>query len=1453
MIHGVNLRFFCYSVACFGFLAVVVYFVHNWQVQRESGILLAKAEEAETSGDAAKAIVDYSKYLLLEPKDVEAQARYGSLLADVHLFSGANQALEAVLRREPANSAVRRKAAKVDMAIDRVQDARIHLEKLLAESPDDAELLDLLGQCLAVSGDYLKAGSKFEMAIERDPSRVAAYVHLIAIYSRPREELDKDKTTWIARMPKEQQTALQQDKAWAEKIGDYWSDRMVDANPKDPKVFVLRGERRYRKQLWDGALQDAEAALKLKPDDPPALHLAARSCLAATNLDKAAKFAKHGVDAAPKDPAMYEIQADVELAQRQPEDALKSLQKAVDVNGSPQAWWRLGILQLAMGKIAAAQQTAAGLRTKVLPRGSQVDPDLYADLLEAKIKQTKGNWLEASQQFGKAGLGLKSFPNLAREAFYGQGECCDQLADLQDALKAYRQAVDADPMWSPAREKVAATLQSLGRTDEALEEQHTVVSLKNAPLAAWVTLIRWSILKTSRLNAENRDWRATEDLVNQFARLAPDSAVPKLMRAELLIAQNRGTEAEKILDAERNRNPKEIDFWKALVDAAIYNNHLEQARKILEEAEQKFGDRVSLRLSRANYLVRKGEKVAKEQVGKLAEKSKDFSPQDQAQLWRNLVPIALALDDLSLAERISQLLMADSPDDLRVREELFDVAAQSKDVKLMDAALDEIHRLEGAGATWNYATALRLVFGLDLAKVTPAGVAEKAEPPDTEKHDTNKRHQAVLQEALGHLTEALRVRPNWPQALLLQGVVYEGLQQDEIALARYREAIRLSDNNPEAARRAFQLLYRKGEYAAANEVLHQLERQQVPFSTELFRDQSRVLGGLQDYAGALKAAQRAALNSNDYRDYLWLGQVLRILGRREEAEKALLEANSLNEKAPETWVALVEFYIRADQKDRAEKTLAKGQEKNFAAGAPLALAECLEMLGKTAEARQQYDLALKQKPDDLGVVRSVANYYAGQGAAPKAAEQLLRIINGQVRSSPQQVDEARRSLALLRFSQGGYPNLLEAIRLVDENLSAAPASIDNLRLKALLLSQHPQLSKRSEGLAIYEKLAADPHNFAAEDRYRLAQLYLAAGDWTKARPQLLTLATQGNQPQYLAAFVQRLLEHREYGDAQQWIDHLEEVAPGNMVTVELRAALQFRLDKADEAIATLTNFLEKVPAGSADRSLTMLKAANELEVLASLSSAADSAGAAAALKKAEELYRKAVHEDPRQGLVLVRFLARQKRFDEALALAADVCPTAEPPQIAAIAELLAAQSEISAAQLERLGVILAAARKKHDKAMPLLLAQAELSEKREKIPEAEASYREVLQLDGQFVGALNNLAGLLALSGRHLDEAKDMIDKAIVLAGPAPNLLDTRASVYLALGQADKAVADMQEVLAEQPAANRYFHLALAQQKLGRKAEAMDALVKARTLQIRPEILHPLERPAYAEFVRTMQ
>ena len=118
---------------------------------------------------------------------------------------------------------------------------------------------------------------------------------------------------------------------------------------------------------------------------------------------------------------------------------------------------------------------------------------------------------------------------------------------------------------------------------------------------------------------------------------------------------------------------------------------------------------------------------------------------------------------------------------------------------------------------------------------------------------------------------------------------------------------------------------------------------------------------------------------------------------------------------------------------------------------------------------------------------------------------------------------------------------------------------------------------------------------------------------------------------------------------------------------------------------------------------------------------------------------------------------------------------------------------------------------------------------------------------------MNNLAELLALQGKSLDEAMTLVQTAIDSMGRQPSLLDTRAMVHLARGEFERAVEDMQAVVAEAPRANRYFHLARVSAAAGRRAAAVEALRKAQELAVDVRQLHPLEREPYRRLVTELK
>src|SRR5262249_26531529 len=160
---------------------------------------------------------------------------------------------------------------------------------------------------------------------------------------------------------------------------------------------------------------------------------------------------------------------------------------------------------------------------------------------------------------------------------------------------------------------------------------------------------------------------------------------------------------------------------------------------------------------------------------------------------------------------------------------------------------------------------------------------------------------------------------------------------------------------------------------------------------------------------------------------------------------------------------------------------------------------------------------------------------------------------------------------------------------------------------------------------------------------------------------------------------------------------------------------------------------------------------------------------------------------------------------------------------------------------------------KNPKGPLLLLHAADPQDLRGRYGLAEKLYRRVLEGDADNLVALNNLAWLLAERSGKGAEALPLIERAIAVHGPRADLLDTRAAVYLALGQTQQAIADLEQANADSPTSSRWFHLARAHQLGKNGSAALDALQKAKASGLKLEMLHPVERVTFRKVAEELE
>ncbi|NMC21598.1 MAG: tetratricopeptide repeat protein, partial [Thermogutta sp.] len=1054
---------------------------------------------------------------------------------------------------------------------------------------------------------------------------------------------------------------------------------------------------------------------------------------------------------------------------------------------------------------------------------------------------------------------------------------------------AYAKAVNQDPLWPQARLGRAAAFAELGRVDEAVAEYRTSVQMNQLSIAGLLDFARLLILQNLVRPRAERDWTEVRQVLDALDKQAPNSPDTAILRAEIAAADGNHAEAEKTLEEARKNRPDSPDLLLTLTALAYRAGDAAKAERLLQEAEQKFGPTAAVLSAKARFLISTDAAPEKLDAGlsAIADQGKSLPAADRQRLLNSLTVYAIQADRIESAKRFCRELSSLAPNSLRVRLLLFDLAIRAQDYQTVEPVLEEIARIEGRGPLWNYGRAVYLFL--------------KSQGED----------RAALRSALGHLDQAAAQRPNWARLQSLRGIIHEQLGDEAAALNAYLSAVDLGDRDLTTIRRVIPLLYKQQRFLEADRIVRAMEERQVPLSADVDRLASNINLQLENYDRALDMARRAAENSTDYRDHAWYGTVLSVLANRAQAsgqsadadrnwklaETEFRKAVELSPKTPDAWVALMQFYARSGQKEKAEAVIQETRASLEGGLAPLALGQCYETLQNLDEAERYYQEALATSPSDPQVIRQVAEFYLRTGRTESAVTQISRLTGGEVPAKQEDLAWGRRAMALLLANRGGYENLQKGLSLMQQNRTGGVATIQDARAEALLLSSHPLRRERNKAREILERLVAESPQVTPDDRFVLAQLYMADGDVVNAARHMRSLlASHGNEPRYVQRFVSFLIQQENYSEAEVWQRRLETLAPDAFSTVSLRARLLVEQGQDDAALALLKGYAEQAPApaepaaappsdtgagtdgetpaaqtagdpkpaetASTDGSnaaetpnadgsgrLLQLRRAMVGDALEGLAQVLRRKGrqesADRFLAEVESVYRDFVGKYPQATPLLAAFLARRGRTDEAIELFRRHWPESDQNIMTAAASVLLSRVYEDKTRAADLEATLLDALEKLERPQGILLTVADFYGLQGRVDEAAALYEEVLRRDPHNVLALNNLAVILALGRKNLDRALQCIDQALAISGPVANILDSKAIILMARNNPQEALRILSDAISDQPTGMLYFRQAQALLALKQNAAAKKALEEAYAMGFSRESLHPLEREAF--------
>lgn len=526
--------------------------------------------------------------------------------------------------------------------------------------------------------------------------------------------------------------------------------------------------------------------------------------------------------------------------------------------------------------------------------------------------------------------------------------------------------------------------------------------------------------------------------------------------------------------------------------------------------------------------------------------------------------------------------------------------------------------------------------------------------------------------------------------------------------------------------------------------------------------------------------------------------------RFSDAEAVLRQRVDRNPRDTDALLQLAEFYGRQKNTGALNATLQRLRDgRNSLPGARMALAEFYAIHHDPAEAIREFQRAMKEDPkNEIAYRKKMVTVLVSEGKRDEAEANLDLILKRDPNDA-----EARRVKAGFDLTARQQQRVSDAVNIYKDLAQKRPDDTD-LRFyyaRALLASGDARAARAELSAAVQR----NPTSIAP--KLALAQLLINGGQYTEAL-QLITGVLDQNPKNESARLLRAIAEAGQGArqGARQDLDQLLREHPGNE-DAELQLGL---LDIADKRYAEATKTFSKYyHPGQADQ--------RALEGLVRCDLAQGE------FDKAEALLDTEVQKEPKSNglrLMLASVATRAGNLDVAEA------------QYEAMAKVQDSSAvEMQWADLKHLKKDTAGAIEHYRRAKALdpknataaALLGREFQDNNQPA-EAIASYRDALKADSNNVFALNNLAFMLADSGRDLDEALRMASDAHRQLSNNPTVADTLGWVYLKKGLTASALQVFQNNVRADPKNPTYrYHLGAALLASGDKLRAKQELEKA--------------------------
>ncbi|GAC1465098.1 MAG: hypothetical protein NVSMB9_04370 [Isosphaeraceae bacterium] len=1348
---------------------------------------LLEARELLAKKQIPLALSYLNQYLELSPNDLEALELKGQVLADTARTD--SQALEAVqilgqvlgrIHDEKRSRPIRRRLVKLNLMIPgRARSAEAQARKLIegSNNPEDHRLLANVLVMIGVGEKNAtvmdEARKEYEAAEAQDPGDVEGAEQLAVLY---RERLD--------------------DPAKARQVLDKLVDSIPANAPKKRAAARLARARHFTQtREYDKAEADVAQATREDPENIDVRLSAAETALNQKDL-AAARHHLAAIGSAQRDDLRIKvIEGLINLVDQRPEDAIQTWRVGlVKTRGNDtDLTWRLAHVLLESSRVAEAQPLIDQYRRL---SGGETPVPRYRYLRGLSLLKTSRP-AEAVTEF--EAIRYKVDKLLAPHVYFALGEAYEAVRDVPKALDSYRQAAEISNDWTAPWAAVARLQAASASTDEAVAtlRKGLAVNPNDARLLTNLAQVLWS--EQTQKPKPQRDWSEVVRVLSEARKVAPGSVELALVESDYYVASDRIDDAIALLKTATGMNPKSPELWLARINCLARNGHLGDALDATEQAIAVAGSQAAFYITRASLLVVKGSPpdARKSLVDGLSRVPVEQRPL----LWKTLGDFYQALKQYDSARAAFDEWARLRPESPEPRIALAELSLATGDDKAIAQAVDSLKKVGGPKAYyWRYVQVENLLRN------------RPKEAPD------NSRDTQRLDQAETLINEIEQNDPQLALGYLLEGRLREKQKQTDKAITAYKKALKLNAG-AQALNPLVALLVREGRDGELKEIGETVAAR--PGQVDRLAAVKALSMGNKGRAEQL-VAQAVAGDPQGLDTRVWQAEVLRALGKPEDAAAALEVLIAQQPGKPTPWLQLLMLQISQRQTAKAAETIAKMRAQVVVDRPELLWAQCYRALGDIDKAGELYNEALRRWPNDPAVLSSAVTFYEQIGRQNEAEEALRGIL----RRDPTNGWATRKLALSLASRSGNRATWEEAVHLVgaDPRPDDVP---DDLITRASVFALSPDPAHRKKAVAILEGLLVNlPDRTKVHEQ--VARLLFASGDLARARDHAAK-AAEGDKPDpdSILFYAGLLLTSNEIKAAEEQLTRLQAIDPDGLPVVELKARVLSAKNQGAEAAKLLEQaFNDRFATSDAvavgEKMIALLATLNQPDA-------------------ADRIAHRIAEISPRGRCVLAQWLGGHAKADEAVALLEEVAMKGEPARASLVALNLATEPKADSRWLELADRFLQQAGKGAPPSLERLQATALLRHLQRQYDKEITVYNTIRNFKPTDHTYLNNMAWTLSEEMNQPEAGLKSVDEAIALTGRQPQMLDTRGVILTRLARLDEAIRDLEDAANGLHDPSVYYHLARAYQKKGKLDESRKYRDLARKGGLAPEKLQRSE------------